>query len=153
MEKAECQRIDAFELWCWRRLLSIPWTAGRSNQSILKEIISTYSAVRSEPVSQLISTCQLLDQHLSAASTILSHQGSLDTTQQLNNNYRRLNPRPCGGRAVFTTGPPGIPLTGYLLQSQGQKRLPDDDAFPISRGKRDPVLLPGDFQGQRSLAG
>ena len=38
VEKAECQRIDAFELWCWRRLLRIPWTARRSNQSILKEI-------------------------------------------------------------------------------------------------------------------
>ena len=36
---AECQRIDAFELWCWRRLLRVPWTEGRSNQSILKEII------------------------------------------------------------------------------------------------------------------
>ena len=36
VKKAECQRIDAFELWCWRRLLSIPWTARRSNQSILK---------------------------------------------------------------------------------------------------------------------
>ena len=38
MKKAECQRIDAFELWCWRRLLGVPWTARRSNQSILKEI-------------------------------------------------------------------------------------------------------------------
>ena len=38
LKKAERQRIDAFELWCWRRLLSIPWTARRSNQSILKEI-------------------------------------------------------------------------------------------------------------------
>ena len=38
MKKAERQRIDAFELWCWRRLLSVPWTARRSNQSILKEI-------------------------------------------------------------------------------------------------------------------
>ena len=38
IKKAECRRIDAFELWCWRRLLSIPWTARRSNQSILKEI-------------------------------------------------------------------------------------------------------------------
>ena len=37
MKKAECRRIDAFELWCWRRLLRIPWTARRSNQSILKE--------------------------------------------------------------------------------------------------------------------
>ena len=38
VKKAECQRIDPFELWCWRRLLRVPWTARRSNQSILKEI-------------------------------------------------------------------------------------------------------------------
>ena len=38
MKKAECRRIDAFELWCWRRLLRVPWTARRSNQSILKEM-------------------------------------------------------------------------------------------------------------------
>ena len=43
IKKAECQRIDAFELWCWRRLLSVPWTARRSNQSILKEISPEYS--------------------------------------------------------------------------------------------------------------
>ena len=39
VKKAECQRIDAFELWCWRRLLRVPWTARKSNQSILNEII------------------------------------------------------------------------------------------------------------------
>ena len=39
VKKAERRRIDAFELWCWRRLLRVPWTAGRSNQSILKEIV------------------------------------------------------------------------------------------------------------------
>ena len=43
IRKAECQRIDAFELWCWKRLLSNPWTAMRSSQSILKEINSKYS--------------------------------------------------------------------------------------------------------------
>ena len=43
IKKAECQRIDAFELWCWRRLLRVPWTARRSNQSILKEISPDYS--------------------------------------------------------------------------------------------------------------
>ena len=41
--KTECQRIDAFELWCWRRLLKVPWTARKSNQSILKEISPEYS--------------------------------------------------------------------------------------------------------------
>ena len=43
MKKAECWRIDAFELWCWRRLLRVPWTARRSNQSIIKEISPEYS--------------------------------------------------------------------------------------------------------------
>ncbi|XDC71902.1 hypothetical protein R6Z07F_003075 [Ovis aries] len=43
IKKAECRRIDAFELWCWRRLLKVPWTARRSNQSILKEIRPQYS--------------------------------------------------------------------------------------------------------------
>ena len=43
IQKAECQSIDAFELWCWRRLLRVPWTARRSNQSILKEIRPEYS--------------------------------------------------------------------------------------------------------------
>ena len=43
IKKAECWRIDAFELWCWRRLLRVPWTASRSNQSILKEISPEYS--------------------------------------------------------------------------------------------------------------
>ena len=43
IKKAECQKIDAFELWCWGRLLRVPWTARRSNQSILKEIKPEYS--------------------------------------------------------------------------------------------------------------
>ena len=43
IKKVDCQRIDAFELWCWRRLSRVPWTARRSNQSILKEISPEYS--------------------------------------------------------------------------------------------------------------
>ena len=43
IKKAECQRIDAFELWCWRRLLRVPWTARRSSESVLKEISPEYS--------------------------------------------------------------------------------------------------------------
>ena len=45
-KKAECQTIDAFELWCWRRLLRVPWTARRSNQLILKKINPKYSLER-----------------------------------------------------------------------------------------------------------
>ena len=43
IKKAKCQRIDAFELWCWRRLLRVPWTARKSNQSILEKISPEYS--------------------------------------------------------------------------------------------------------------
>ena len=43
IKKAECRRMDAFELWCWRRLLRVPWTARRANQSILEEISPEYS--------------------------------------------------------------------------------------------------------------
>ena len=43
VQKTQCQRIDAFELWCWRRLLKVPWTARKSNQSILREINLEYS--------------------------------------------------------------------------------------------------------------
>ena len=46
IKKAECQRTDAFKLWCWRRFLSAPWTARRSNQSVLKEINPEYSLER-----------------------------------------------------------------------------------------------------------
>jgi len=50
VKKAECQRIDAFELWCWRRLLRVPWTARRSNQSILKEISPGCSLEAETPI-------------------------------------------------------------------------------------------------------
>ena len=46
VKKAESRRIDAFELWCWRRLLRVPWTARRSNQSILKEVSPEYTLER-----------------------------------------------------------------------------------------------------------
>ena len=48
IKKAECRRIDAFELWCWRRLLRVPWTARRANQSILKEISPENSLERTD---------------------------------------------------------------------------------------------------------
>ena len=50
VKKAEHQRIDAFELWCWRRLLRVPWTARMSNQSILKEIIGRTDAKAETPI-------------------------------------------------------------------------------------------------------
>ena len=54
VKKAELQRIDAFELWCWRRLLRVPWTARRSNQSILKEICPACSLEEFERTQELV---------------------------------------------------------------------------------------------------
>ena len=58
IKKAECWRIDAFELWCWRRLLRVPWTARRSNQSVLKEINPEYSleALMLTPLTDTLAT-------------------------------------------------------------------------------------------------
>ena len=61
MQKAECRRIDAFEMWCWRRLLRVPWTARRSNQSILKEInpeISLEGMMLKLKLSTLATSCK-----------------------------------------------------------------------------------------------
>ena len=72
IENAECQRIDAFELWCWRRLLRVPWAARRSNQSILKEISLEYSL---EGL-----TLKLKLQHL---GHLMQRADSLEKTQML----------------------------------------------------------------------
>ena len=72
IRKAEHQRIDAFELWCWRRLLRVPWTAGRSNQSILKEISPEYSfeglmlKLKLQYFGYLIRRTDSLEKHLDA---------------------------------------------------------------------------------------
>ena len=72
MKKAEHQRIDAFELWCWRRLLRVPWTAKRSNQSILKEICPEYSLKR-----------VMLKLKLQSFGHLMQRTGSLEKTLML----------------------------------------------------------------------
>ena len=54
IKKAECRRIDAFELWFWRRLFRVPWTARRSNQSILEELTPEYSIGRTEAAAPIL---------------------------------------------------------------------------------------------------
>ena len=80
IKKAECRRIDAFVLWCWRRLLRVPWTARRSNQSILKEISPEYSlegliSFRTDSLDLLADqrTLKRLLQHHSSKASILQH--------------------------------------------------------------------------------
>ena len=72
IRKAEHQRIDAFELWCWRRLLRVPWTARRSSQSILKEISPEYSLER-----------LMLKRKLQYFSHLMGRIDSLDKTLML----------------------------------------------------------------------
>ena len=72
IKKAECGRIDAFEVWCWRRLLRIPWTARRSNQSILKEISCEYSLER-----------LMLKLKLQYFGHLMQRAGSLEKTRML----------------------------------------------------------------------
>ena len=71
IKKAECQRTDAFELWCWRRLLRVPWTARRSNQSILKEISPEYSLEGLMPKLKLQSFFHLMRRTDSLEKTLM----------------------------------------------------------------------------------
>ena len=70
VKKAEHQRVDAFELWCWRRLLKVPWTAGRSNQLILREINPEYTleelmlTLKLQYFGQLMQTADSLEKSL-----------------------------------------------------------------------------------------
>ena len=70
IRKAECRRIDAFELWCWRRLLRVPWTARRSNQSILKEISPEYSL---EETNTLATWCEERKKERKWSHSVVSH--------------------------------------------------------------------------------
>ena len=78
IKKAKCQRIDAFELWCWRRLLRVPWTARRSNQSILKKISPEYSLER-----------LMLKLKLQYIGHLMGRTDSLGKTLMLNRSYSK----------------------------------------------------------------
>ena len=81
IKKAECQRIDAFELLCWRRLLRVPWTAGRSNHSILKEISPDYSLKG-----------LMLKLKLQYFGHLMPRADSLENALKKNNNKERKGP-------------------------------------------------------------
>ena len=74
IKKDECQRNDAFELWCWRRLLRVPWTARRSNQSILKEISPEYSLEGLIPKLKLQCFGYLMQRALSLEKTLMQRK-------------------------------------------------------------------------------
>ena len=78
LKKAECRRIDAFELWCWRRLLRVPWTARKSNQSILKEISPGCSLeglmlkLKLQYFGHLIQSADSLEKEMATHSSVLA---------------------------------------------------------------------------------
>ena len=121
IKKAECQRIDAFELWCWRRLLQVPCIARKSNQSILKEINPEYSLerlmLRLQYFGHLMWTANSLDKDLDAGKS-WGHKQKRMTEDEMVGWHHRLEGRvwASSGR-WWKTGEPGV------LQSMVSKEL------------------------------
>ena len=114
VKKAECRRIDAFELWRWRRLLRVPWTARRSNQSILKEINLEYSFSSVQSLSRV---------RLFATPWIEAHQASLSITTP------RVYPNSCPSSQWCH---PAISSSVVAFSSCPQS-LPASKSFPMSQ--------------------
>ena len=131
MKKAECRRIDAFELWCWRRLLRVPWTARRSNQSILKEINPEYSLEG-----------LMLKPKLQYFGHLMRRTDSLEKTLMLGKIEGR---RRKGQQRMRWLG--GITNSMDMDLSKFQEMMRRRQWYPT------PVLLPGESHGWRSLEG
>ena len=110
IKKVECQRIDAFELWCWRRLLGVPWTARRSNQSVLKEI---------NPECSL----ELLNLKLQYFSHLMWRADSLEKPSMLGKLESRRRGHQRMRWLYGTTDSMDISLRKLMGDSEGQERL------------------------------
>ena len=128
IKKAECQRIDPFELWCWRRLLRVPWTARRSNQSILKQINPEYSL--EELMLKLQSFDDLMWRGNSLENTLML--GKIEGRRRGRQRMRWMaSPTQwtwvwANFRRQWRTGKPG------LLQSMGSQRIGHDWATELN---------------------
>ena len=131
IKKAECQRIDAFELWCWRRLLKVPWTARRSNQSIPKEVSPEYSLeglmlkLKLQYFGHLMRRTDLLEKTLMLGK-IEGRRKGLQRMRWLdgitNLKVRSLS----NSRSWLWTGKPGV------LESMGSQRVRHDWATELN---------------------
>ena len=162
IKKAECWRIDAFELWCWKRLLRVPWTARRSNQSILKEISPEYS------LAGLMLKLKLYFGHLMWRADSLEKALMLGTIER----ERRRGRQRIRWLDGLTDGCDLMDMSFSKLwewaeepgrlQSMGSRRVEHDWAttfllFTFMHWRRKwqptPVFLPGESQGRGSLVG
>ena len=131
VKKAECRRIDAFELWCCRRLLRVPWTARRSNQSILKEISPEYSLKG-----------LMLKLKLQYFGQLMQRTDSLEKTLMLGKIAGRR--RRGRQRMKWLDG-----INDMMDMSLSRLR----ELVPRRQWHPTPVLLPGKSHGRRSLTG
>ena len=123
VKKAECWRIDAFELWCWRRLLTVPWTERRFNQSILKEISPEYSLKGL----MLKLKLQYFDHLMQRTDSLTLMLGKIEGRRRGQQRMRWLDGIPtrwiwvwASSRSWWWTGRPG------MLQSMGSQRVRQD---------------------------
>ena len=115
VKKAECRRIDAFEVWCWRRLLRVPWTARRSNQSILKDISSGFSFSSVQFSCSAVSD-SLHHMNLSIPGLSVHHQ----LPEFTQTHVHRVGDAPAISSSVipFSSCPQSLPAPGSFPMSQ-----------------------------------
>ena len=151
--KAECWRIDAFELWCWRRLLRVPWTARRSNQSILKEISPACSLEGLMLKLKLQYFGHLMWRADSLEKTLWGQEEKGMTEDEIVGWHHRLKGHGFGWTLGVGDGQGGL----ACCSSWGHKELDTTEQLNWSDWRREwqftLVSLPGESHVQRSLAG
>ena len=132
IKKAECQRIDAFELWCWRRLLRVPWTSRRSNQSILEEINPEYSleglmlTLKLQYFGHLMQRTDSLEKTLMLGNTEGGSRRGQQRMRWLDGITASMDRSLSNSRSWWWTGKPGV------LQLMGLQRVGLDRATELN---------------------
>ena len=135
INKTECGRINAFELWCWRRRLRVPWTAGRSSQSILKEISPEYSMeglmlkLKLQYFSHMMWRTDSLEKTLMLGKIEGRRRRRWQRMRWLDGITDLMDMSWASSRSWWWTGKPGVP------QSMGSQRVGRDWATELTKGR------------------